>query len=207
MKVKKFLVLSIFTFMVAIFFTGCSYNITEEVKQIQSIAENVIAEEDYVVPRDYVKSIYTYATTREKCICIYNAEEGIQIDFKTTETYPKMKVIYFVKRGEIYKAQINEFEGIAYNVLNGVSIEMWKNYNVIVSEQKLKISEKQNNGTIIVTFDISKDTPEIVDVEICVNEKIEILRKIVFVSNVLLLICYIIFLYKMIIKELEKSKK
>lgn len=191
MKGKKILVLSILTVMMLIFFTGCSYNITEEIKQMQTITEKAITEKNYEVPRQYLinKVIYIDSNNKEEvlrtheAIYIDNVKKGVEVIFETSDITPKIQEIYFLKRNSlsnvIYKVQISEFESICYNVLNGIEIP--KNYGASVSKQKIKVSEKQHDGTIIVTFDISKDTPEIANIEICVDEKGEILKVILFI--------------------------
>lgn len=197
MKMKKILVLSILMIMMLIFFTGCSsYNITKEVKQIQTIAEKVIEEENYEVPREYLinKILYTDNNNNKdsmhfhEAICIDNVIKGIEIIFKTSEVTPKIQEICFLKRNSfskvIYKVQISEFESICDNVLNGIEIP--ENYSASVNKQKIKVSEKQYDGTIRVTFDISKDTLEIVDVEFCSYENSEILKVILIILSMIL---------------------
>lgn len=177
MKVKKIFVLSVLMVMMIMFFTGCSYNITNEFKESQIIAEEFLATKGYEVPKGYE---VRYVNESEKQL--YVEKTGVtKILFNILEDKPKIvsiNVSGFLVNDIISWIHINQIEQVANDFLNtaGYNIPQECSIKYLGKDKKqlevtLKIDKDSNQLKIIITFDITEDGLEIIDIQWYKNER------------------------------------
>lgn len=176
MKVKKFFVLSILTVMMTMFFTGCNYDITEEFKESQRVAEEFLTTKGYEVPEGYTVR-YLDESDRQLCVKVGETE----IVFDISEGRPEMISIKDSKIAtlSISRTSINEMEEVGKEFLNTTGYHIPQGYSIkYLGEDKKQlqvVSEVKNDNNdqieLMVTFDITEDKFEIIDIEWYIDKK------------------------------------
>lgn len=176
MKGKKFFVLSILAVMITMFFTGCSYDITDNFKESQIVAEEFLTTKGYEEPEGYE---VRYVDESEKQFYVKTGKTKIL--FNIFEGKPEMESIKAsgMTVVSISKASINEIEKVANDFLNTAGYNIPQEYSIkyLGDRKQLQVVSKVKDDSnqpikITVTFDISEDRLEITDIEWYTNESI-----------------------------------
>ena len=196
MKGKKFFVLSILAVMITMFFTGCSYDITNNFKGSQIVAEEFLTTKGYEPPKGY-KIRYVNETEEQ----FYVKKETIEILFDILEGKPEMRIINvsgISENGRISRSDIKQIEEVSNDFLNTVGYNIPEGYSLkyLGNKKQLQVTSeiKEDNKPkreLTITFNIAEDELEIRDIEWYVDET-ELFLKIVIVIVVFFWIIFLI---------------
>lgn len=170
MKTKKFLILAILVVVATMFFTGCSYNITNEYKESQKVAEDFLTTKGYEPPQGYT---IRYLGEGDKQLCVKVGKTEIVFDI--SEGKPEMVSIKDVgtQTVSISKACINEIEEVGYSFLNTIGYRIPEGYSIKYlgeSKAQLEVEKDEENTKITVTFNIVEEQLGIENIKLYIDE-------------------------------------
>lgn len=166
MKTKKILILAVLVVVVSMFFSGCSYSITEEYKESQKVAEDFLTIKGYEPPKGYTVR-YLDESDKQLCVNVGNST----IVFEISEGKPEIVTIEDLRMPTtvtISKSSLNEIEEVAYDFLNNAGYRIPEGYNIkYLGEDKkqLEVSKEEEKLKITVTFEISEEGFEIANIQ------------------------------------------
>lgn len=194
MKTKKFLILSVLVIMISMFFSGCSYSITEEYKESQKVAEDFLTTKGYEPPKGYTVR-YLDESDKQLCVNVGN----YRIVFEISEGKPEILTILLFDKVIISKTSINEIEEVAYDFLNKEGYRIPEGYNIKYlgkNKKQLEVSKEEEELKITVTFfEISEKGLEIANIRWYQDEVGEIILIVLVVVFGLFMISSSVYLW------------
>lgn len=190
MKTKKFLILAVLVVITTMFFTGCSYDITEEYKESQKVAEDFLSIKGYEAPKGYTVRYLGYSDNQ------FSINVGrSEIVFNISENGPEMTTISdssIFSTVTISSTTVDEIKEVAYEFLNNAGYRIPEGYSIkYLGENKKQLEVKKVEGEtkIIVTFNILEEGLEIENVEWYQMDEIQhIVMTVIIVIFVIIII-------------------